>query len=160
MQGLELFRWWRADWLIDWWVDSLIAWLVWYPKIIRHIPQILKKSSKIGTKNHTKSVKIHPKSILGASWRGLGAILGPRASKSSKNPCRPFRKRPLGRLFGGIWRPSCLSKSIKILIVFYMSFLLILGAILASQMDEKSTKNPSKIDPKSYQWWKPRNLDF
>ena len=147
MQGLELFRCWRADWLIDWWVDSLIAWLVWYPKIIRNIPQILKKSSKIGSKNHTKFVKIHPKSILGASWRGLGAILGPRASKSSKNPRGPKKERPLGRHFGGIWRPSCLSKSIKILIVFYMSFLLILGSIFEPTWPQLGSQNLSKMEP-------------
>ena len=49
-------------------------------KIKKYFPNPQKNIQNQNT-NHTKSIKIHPKSILGASWRGLGAILGPKGQQ-------------------------------------------------------------------------------
>ena len=78
-----------------------------YPKIhqdiLQNSPSWAPKSIKLGSKIHQVGFQNQEKSVLGGLWRGLGAILAPRAAQDQNIPPKPISGGPLGDPF---WRPK------------------------------------------------------
>ena len=52
------------------------------------------KSIKLGSKIHQVGLQNQEKSVLGGLWRGLGAILAPRAAQDQNIPPKPIKGPP------------------------------------------------------------------